>query len=145
MRSLPLTIVLLAGAAYAADPAVAVSGGSVRGGLLQPGGAVFKGIHFAQPPLGDLRWRPPQPVKPWTSVRDAAAFGPPCAQNSDGRILAVSQEDCLYLNLWSPEWPPQSPKPVMFWIHGGGNYGGTASGANFDGESLALHGVVVVT
>lgn len=138
-------VAVLAASGYAADPTVAVTGGSIHGASLNGNGAVFKGIPFAQPPVGDLRWRPPAPVKTWTGVRDAEIFGPPCAQNAGGRILEASREDCLYLNVWAPEWPSQSAKPVMFWIHGGGNYGGTASGANFDGESLARHGVVVVT
>jgi para-nitrobenzyl esterase len=138
---------LLTAAACAAEPGpvVAVTGGSIRGGVLKQNGAVFKGIPFAQAPAGDLRWRPPAAVKPWTGVREAAEFGPPCAQNSSGHMLETSREDCLYLNVWTPEWPAASAKPVMFWIHGGGNYGGTASSPNFDGESLARRGVVVVT
>lgn len=138
-------IVLLANLGFAADPVTEVTAGSIRGSALSQGGAVFKGIPFAQPPVGDLRWRPPLPVKPWTGARDATAFGAPCAQNAGGRMLENSREDCLFLNVWTPEWPAQARRPVMFWIHGGGNYGGTASGANFDGESLARHGVVVVT
>jgi para-nitrobenzyl esterase len=127
------------------DPTVSLASGRVRGGVLAQRGAVFKGIPFAQPPSGDLRWRPPAPVKPWTGEREAGAFGAPCAQNSNGKMLAASSEDCLYLNVWTPEWPAASRRPVMFWIHGGGNYAGTASGANFDGESLARHGVILVT
>jgi len=138
---------LLTFAAFSAEapPNAAVGGGLIRGTLLQQNGAVFKGIPFAQAPTGDLRWRPPTAVKPWTGVRDATEFGPPCAQNSGGHILESSREDCLYLNVWTPDWPVGSARPVMFWIHGGGNYGGTASGANFDGESLARRGVIVVT
>jgi para-nitrobenzyl esterase len=138
-------ISVLAVCGWAADPTAAVTGGPIRGAALKEGGAVFKGIPFAQPPVGDLRWQPPASVKPWVGVRDTVVFGPPCAQNAGGRMLETSREDCLYLNVWTPEWPSQSLKPVMFWMHGGGNYGGTASGANFDGESLARHGVVVVT
>ena len=136
---------LLALPAFAADPSVNVTGGQIKGAALEKGGAVFKGIPFAQPPVGDLRWREPQPVKAWTGARDATAFGAPCAQNSGGRPMQNSSEDCLFLNVWTPEWPARSRKPVMFWIHGGGNYGGTASTPNFDGESLARHGVVLVT
>jgi para-nitrobenzyl esterase len=84
-------------------------------------------------------------VKPWTGERDATRFGAPCSQNSNGRVLEQSSEDCLFLNVWTPEWPARSKRPVMFWIHGGGNYAGTASSVNFDGESLASHGVIVVT
>ena len=78
-------------------------------------------------------------------MRDATRFSAPCAQNAGGHMLETSNEDCLYLNVWTPQWPPEARLPVMFWIHGGGNYGGTASTNNFDGESLARHGVVVVT
>jgi para-nitrobenzyl esterase len=92
-----------------------------------------------------LRWREPQPVKPWTGVRATTSFGAPCAQNSGGRVLETSREDCLYLNMWTPEWPPGARKPVMFWMHGGGNYGGSTGSPNFDGESLARHGVVLVS
>jgi para-nitrobenzyl esterase len=143
---LTASMALLAAPASAADsaPGVAVTGGWIRGSYWDQG-AVFKGIPFAQAPVGELRWRPPLPAKPWSDVRDALAFGPPCAQNSGGRILERSQEDCLYLNVWTPERPAKSPLPVMVWFHGGGNYGGTASSANFDGQSLARHGVVLVT
>jgi para-nitrobenzyl esterase len=145
---LAVLLVLFAVAASAADsaPTVAVTGGQIRGSLLAPiDVAMFKGIPYAQPPVGDLRWRPPLAVKPWLGVRDANAFGSPCAQNANGRMLENSQEDCLFLNVWTPEWPAKSRLPVMVWIHGGGNYGGTASSANFDGQSLARHGVVLVT
>jgi para-nitrobenzyl esterase len=137
--------------ALAADsaPLAAVNSGQLRGALLgapsDKGGAAFKGIPYAQPPVGDLRWREPQPVRSWTGVRDAASFGAPCAQNSGNRPMANSQEDCLFLNVWNSEWPAKAKKPVMVWFHGGGNYGGTASSAASDGESLARHGVVLVT
>ncbi|MBV8735617.1 MAG: carboxylesterase family protein, partial [Solirubrobacterales bacterium] len=117
----------------------------IRGVTLDKGGAVFKGVPYADAPLGDLRWKPPAPVKTWNGVRDATAFGSPCAQNSGGRMLENSKEDCLFLNVWSPEWPAKSRRPVMFWIHGGGNFGGSSSNPGFDGESLARRGVVVVS
>jgi para-nitrobenzyl esterase len=141
-----LTIVLAAASAFAADPpTVALTAGQLRGAALDHSGAVFKGIPFAQPPVGDLRWRAPQAAKAWTGVREATAFSAPCAQNTGGKMMEASSEDCLYLNVWTPDWPSGSKRPVMFWLHGGGNYGGTASSPNFDGESLARHGVVVVT
>jgi para-nitrobenzyl esterase len=145
--ALALAIVWLAIPAGAAEsePTATVTGGQVRGSQLEQGGAAFKGIPFAQPPVADLRWRPPLPVKPWPDVREATAFGPPCTQNSGGRMLDNSREDCLFLNVWTPEWPAKTRLPVMVWIHGGGNYGGTASTGNFDGQSLARHGVVLVT
>ena len=139
-------IALLALPAFAADlPVITVTGGRIRGGALDKGGAVFKGIAFAQAPGGDLRWREPAAVKDWTGVREATSFGSPCAQNAGGRMQETSSEDCLFLNVWTAEWPARGRKPVMVWFHGGGNYAGTASGNNFDGESLARHGVVVVT
>jgi para-nitrobenzyl esterase len=120
-------------------PTVAVTGGQIRGASLSAG-AVFKGIPFAAPPVGDLRWREPMPVKPWTGVRDATAFSARCMQSGEN----VS-EDCLYLNVWTQEWPSKSRKPVMLWIHGGGNFAGSSSEPNFDGESLARRGVVLVS
>src|ERR1700722_8568962 len=80
------------------------------------------------------------PVKPWTGVREATNFGGRCMQGGEG-----VGEDCLYINVWAPEWPSKSRKPVMLWIHGGGNFAGSSSDAIFDGESLARHGVVLVS
>ena len=130
-----------AAAAHAANsgPQVSVAGGPIRGSLANYGGAVFKGIPFAQPPVGDLRWREPMPAKAWTETRDADAFSAPCMQGGN------SSEDCLYLNVWTPEWPPKSRKAVMVWFHGGGNFAGSASDPLFDGESLARQGVLLVT
>ena len=127
-------------AAAQEPPAVTVTGGPLQGALVKGGGAVFKGIPFAAPPLGDLRWREPMPVRPWTGVREATNFGARCMQAGAG----VS-EDCLYINVWTPEWPSKSRKPVMLWIHGGGNFAGSSSEAMFDGESLARRGVVLVS
>src|SRR5512144_551980 len=119
---------VLAMPVFAADsaPTIAVSGGQIRGIAPEKGGAVFKGIPFAQAPVGDLRWREPAAVKAWTGVREATAFGAPCAQNAGGNMLANSSEDCLFLNLRTPEWPARARKPLMVLFHGGGNYAGTA-------------------
>jgi para-nitrobenzyl esterase len=127
------------------QPVAAVTAGQLRGELLASGGAAFEGIPYAQPPVGPLRWREPAPAAPWTGIREATSFGAPCAQNAGGRPLDVSSEDCLYLNIWTPEWPVRSPKPVVVWLHGGGNFGGTASDANASGAELAARGLVVVT
>jgi len=124
-------------------PTVSLAQGNLRGALTANGEAVFKGIPFAQPPVGDSRWRAPLPAKPWTGVRDASAFGPACVQG--GAEGAHSSEDCLYLNVWTPTWPVKSPVAVMVWIYGGGNFAGAASDPIFDGKNLASHGVVLVT
>src|SRR5215475_14791674 len=87
----------------AADPPVATTtSGSVRGAALTAGGAVFKGVPFAQPPVGSLRWREPQPVPKWSDTRDATGFAPPCAQSGQLRaeLAPIGREDCLYLNVW---------------------------------------------
>ncbi|MGA2563081.1 MAG: carboxylesterase family protein [Steroidobacteraceae bacterium] len=142
-------ILLGATTARAADsgPIVAVDGGRVQGAFLSAGGAVFKGIPYAQPPVGALRWREPLPVKAWPGVRAATSFGPACAQTPQllPDIAKTSKEDCLYLNVWTPDWPSKSGKPVMVWIPGGGNFAGAASRPIHDSDSLARHGVVLVT
>jgi para-nitrobenzyl esterase len=116
--------------------------------MVANGGAVFKGVPYAQPPVGPLRWREPLPAKPWSGVRDATSFGAVCVQNSSVLLPdagETSSEDCLFLNVWTPEWPSRSPKAVMVWIPGGGNFVGGSSPDVYDGERLATRGVVVVT
>jgi len=131
--------------ALSSPPVVSTRVGHVRGAVLDNGGAVFMGIPYARPPVGDLRWREPMPAERWSGVRDATTFSAPCAQNVGGRLFEKSSEDCLYLNVWTAEWPVRSPKPVVVWLHGGGNFGGTASDANATGEHLARRGLVFVT
>ena len=145
-----ILLVLVAGGAWAdSDPTVKITGGQIKGALLGKGGAVFKGVPYAQPPVGELRWREPMPVKPWAGVRDATAFGAICAQPAifNRNAPRFSNEDCLYLNVWTPEWPSRSRMPVMVWVPGGGNFaGGIKAGIpDDDGESLSRHGVVVVS
>jgi para-nitrobenzyl esterase len=125
------------------SPIVSVSAGQLRGSLTPEGVAVFKNIPFAQPPVGDLRWREPLPPKPWTGVRDATVFGPMCHQNDNPNT--PHSEDCLQLNIWTPTWPMKSRVPVMVWFHGGGNTAGSGVEPLFNGEVLARHGVVLVT
>ena len=128
--------------AVGAGPMVSISTGQLRGSVSGAGGAVFKNIPFAQPPVGDLRWREPLPAKAWVGVRDATAFGPMCNQNDNAQL--PHSEDCLQLNVWTPTLPPASPLPVMVWVHGGGNVAGSGVEPLFNGEVLAGRGVVVV-
>lgn len=110
---------------------------------------MFKGIPYAAPPVGALRWKPPQPPVAWTSPRTATAFGPRCMQ---GRIYSDMvfrdngpSEDCLNLNVWTPAKSASAKLPVMVWIFGGGFAAGSASEPRQDGEVLAQKGVVVVS
>lgn len=130
----------------AADPLVQTALGTLLGatdGLVDS----FKGIPYAAPPVGEFRWRPPQPVTPWEGTRKAKEFGPSCAQAgwgaAPGTIAAGSSEDCLYLNVWRPAGAKMGAKlPVMVWIHGGGFTGGSG---NTSGDGFAKQGVVLVT
>ena len=110
---------------------------------------MFKGIPYAAPPVGPLRWKPPQPVQRWTGVRQAMVFGPRPMQ---GRIFTDMvfrdngpSEDCLYLNIWMPEHHAPGKLPVMVWIYGGGFAAGASSEPRQDGENLAKKGVIVVS
>ena len=143
-------LLLTSGARSATDDLVVnTTNGQVRGVIRRGGGAEFLGIPFAQPPVGDLRWREPQPVKAWKGVRDAATFGAPCAQAVLGdwnrHDAETGKEDCLFLNVITPEWRAKKPLPVMFWIHGGANAGGTASSALYKDGTLVQHGILLVT
>jgi para-nitrobenzyl esterase len=126
----------------ASKPIATVGAGQLRGSLTYDGVAIFKNVPFAEPPVGDLRWREPIPAKAWTGIRDAANFGPACVQT--GHLNAVSSEDCLQLNIWTPTWPMKSPVPVLVWFHGGGNTAGSAIEPLFNGENFARHGVIIV-
>lgn len=135
-------------AAAQEDPVVAVTGGRIRGRLTPDGGAAFKSVPYARPPLGDLRWREPQPVASWEGVREAAQFSVACTQLSEGwnaRYVTGSAEDCLYLNVAAPEWPVKTERPVMVWIHGGSNTAGSGQAAGFDQRTLVRRGLVLVT
>ncbi|MDB6042462.1 MAG: Carboxylesterase, type [Gammaproteobacteria bacterium] len=148
-------------AAARESPIAEVADGKLRG-LQYDTAVVFKGIPYARPPVDDLRWREPQPVVTWSGVRDATRPGSPCTQSSAGLNSFVaplalaygarydgepvqSSEDCLYLNVWVPAWPPRSPLPVMVWLHGGSNTAGSGSQSVYDGTALVSHGVVLVT
>lgn len=122
--------------------------GPVRG-VAQAGVIAFKGIPYAQAPVGALRWRAPQPVQPWTAVRDATQYGADCMQHpfgGDAAPLGVTPaEDCLYLNVWRPAGGGKAPLPVMVWLHGGGFVNGGSSPATYDGSGLARQGVILVS
>ncbi|MGD0499939.1 MAG: carboxylesterase family protein [Bryobacteraceae bacterium] len=116
---------------------------------------MFKGIPFAAPPVGPLRWKAPQPPASWTGIRRSVDFGPRCVQGSgygDYRFIDPGpSEDCLYLNLWMPEAsydgraPEEIKLPVMVWIYGGGFQAGTAAEPRHDGAALSRRGVILVT
>lgn len=109
---------------------------------------VFNGIPFAAPPVGELRWKPPGPVKPWDDVRECTEFGPWCPQPRQTLLNVVSakqSEDCLYLNVWTAAKSAGDKLPVMVWIHGGGCTTGSGAMPFYNGEHLARQGVVVVT
>jgi len=138
-------------------------------GSTQASVRVFRGIPFAAPPLGENRWRAPQPAAKWEGVRNAEAFGAPCSAGAPfggrggpgrgARGGAPAQppaaaappreparsEDCLYLNVWTSAGSPNDKRPVMLWIYGGGFTGGAGGMAWYDGENLAAKGPVIVT
>ena len=128
---------------------------AVEGGLLalpEPaasGVRNFKGVPYAAAPVGDLRWRPPQPLEPWSGVRRSDVFGPNSIQGivfSDIDPFAAGiSEDCLYLNVWTPALGASERLPVMVWIHGGGFAVGSGAEPRYDGANLAAKGIVVVT
>ena len=103
----------------------------------------FKGIPYAEPPVGNLRWTPPRPARNWKGVRKAENFGDSCAQSFPKAVPA--SEDCLYLNIWTPAKSAGDRLPVMFWIHGGGFFVGSPREDLYDGEEISKKGVVVVT
>lgn len=128
------------------EPCAATTASGPVTGLVEGAVSVYRGIPYAAPPVGDLRWRPPQSVQPWTTPRACTAFGPSCPQKEDKLLVtpAPFSEDCLYLNVWTTARAGER-RPVMFWIHGGGFIQGGAAQSVYDGAALARQGVVVVT
>lgn len=144
---------------------VTIDTGAVQGvtGTVKPTVRIFKGIPFAAPPVGDLRWKAPQPAAKWGGVFKADAFGPPCSNGAPSRgggpgrgaapgaapAVAPRQppasEDCLTVNVWTSANRANDRRPVMMWIYGGGFTGGSGGNAWYDGEDLAAKGPVVVT
>ena len=154
MRNLLVAAVLLSSSAFAAitDP-VRVEQGLLAGTNGSSAEMrVYRGIPFAAPPVGDLRWRAPQPAAKWQGVRQAAEFSNACWQTPYPAALAIYQaklpplsEDCLYLNIWTAAKSTKDRLPVMVWIHGGGFTRGFAGTSSYDGEALARKGAVIVT
>jgi para-nitrobenzyl esterase len=142
---------------FSSSPRATLDSGVVAG-LCEDGVRVFKGVPFAAPPVGALRWRPPQPVQPWPEPRLAVEFGPAPLQgrqntdtmmyhaNGAGPRELVISEDCLYLNVWTPDDEPgNSQRAVMVWLHGGGNRRGHGGQDIHNGAALAARGIVVIT
>ncbi len=129
-----------------ATSVVPTAQGAVRGELTADGRHLFRGIPYAAPPVGPLRWTPPQPVRGWKSVRDATRSAPSCPQVDRGWNAAAARfasEDCLYLEVGTPGPKPAKPMPVMVWIHGGSNYAGGGAGTIQSG--IVRKGVVLVS
>ncbi|MGE5199367.1 MAG: carboxylesterase/lipase family protein [Rhodospirillaceae bacterium] len=166
LAALAVAIGLGSIAASQTPPVVRVDGGELQG-VAADGVEAFKGVPFAAPPVGDLRWRPPQPPAPWTGVRQAAEFGADCMQGRFGPPptaapgappaaapaaaapappARVPSEDCLFLNVWRPaNAAPGAKLPVMVWIHGGGFTGGSGASPNTSGAQFAKQGVILVS
>jgi para-nitrobenzyl esterase len=106
---------------------------------------VFKGIPYAAPPVGDLRWRAPQPAAKWDGVLKADQFGPVCMQGARGGSSPAPSEDCLSVNVWTAAKSASEKRPVIVWTYGGGFTGGSGAEPRYDGEALAKKGVVFVT
>ena len=153
MKSVLLAIAIAA-APWVSAAAYAVTTARVEQGLIEgtkDGGlTIYIGIPFAAPPLGELRWRAPQPPADWSGVRQADKFAPECMQGgmgggpNAGSPPAMS-EDCLYLNVWTPAKSPKARIPVLVWIYGGGFNAGATSVPTYSGEVLARKGVVLVS
>src|SRR5947209_13478367 len=145
-------VLAMAAAAQITDP-IKVEQGLLSGATgKQADVRIYRGIPFAAPPIGDLRWKEPQPPAPWKGVREAKEFSKACWQTPypAAAVLYRSElpplsEDCLYLNIWTAAKSPKAKLPVMVWIHGGGFTRGHADSRAYDGESLARKGVIVVT
>jgi para-nitrobenzyl esterase len=139
MLQLCAAAMLLAAQAGFAQVVVKIDSGLVAGDNGDI--ASWKGIPYAQPPVGDLRWRPPQPIAPWQGIRHATDFGPMCPQGDPAHLKPDMNEDCLSLNVWSGA-KSGDKLPVLVWIHGGGFGGGSG---RMDGAPLARLGMVVVS
>lgn len=150
-----VTAVTLMAEVARAAPVVQTRDGAVAG-TADAGVLVYRGLPFAAPPVGALRWRAPQPVTPWQGIRDASHFAASCEQPRRAPAAVIPwtaeylsdppfSEDCLYLNVWTPSVHPLRPLPVLVWIYGGGFTEGSGEVPLYRGADLARHGIVVVT
>ncbi|MDE2181947.1 MAG: carboxylesterase family protein [Alphaproteobacteria bacterium] len=142
-------VLLVLGTAQASPPApLSVDGGLIAAAPDTQGLRVYKGLPYAAPPVGDLRWRPPAPVVPWSGVRPVDRYAPNCLQPKAFHDIdpfnPSMSEDCLYLNVWTAAKPGEA-RPVLVWIHGGGYAAGYGGEPRHDGTVLAGKGLVVVT
>jgi para-nitrobenzyl esterase len=144
----PLLVATLSAATGPADPArVVITSGPIEGSV-EGKTIAFRGIPYASAPVADLRWRAPQPVSPWTQVRNTKEFAPVCMQQMipmDEPQLTSPSEDCLFLNVWKPVSTTTKARPVVVWIHGGGLMNGGSASRIFDGATFANNGFVTVT
>ena len=146
--ALVLAVLLPGAAAAAAEPAVDAPAGVVRG-VQDRDLRVFRGIPYAEPPVGERRWRAPAPLTRWEGTRDATRFGAACMQPKPqapsiyGWDLPAMSEDCLSLNIWAPQ--DARGAPVFVWIHGGALASGSGADPIYDGSALARRGIVVVS
>ena len=138
------------------DRIVTTDCGKIRGAAgADPKFSVYKGVPYAKPPVGQLRWRRPQPMDPWEGVKDCVEFGciaPQALHEVDSlygkeffQHEETRSEDCLYLNIWTPSMGGGEKLPVLFWVHGGALTGGYGSEPEFDGEAFCREGVILVT
>jgi para-nitrobenzyl esterase len=150
-RTAALSALLLSlNAADLSKGIVQVEGGLIEGDVSsKPGVRVFKGIPYAAPPVGDLRWKEPKPVVKWDGIRRADKFGPRCMQTPVSNVIAFrdagNSEDCLHLNVWTPAQSASDMLPVMLWIHGGAFQMSASSEPRHDGAALASRGVILVS
>ena len=146
---LPLAVFFLAACTALTPPdEVTIDTGALKG-VIDEGTISFKGIPYAAPPVGDLRWQPPQPAAEWSGLREAFEYAPDCKQlpfPGDAAPLGVeSAEDCLYTNVWRPAEQAGEKLPVMVWFYGGGFVNGGSSPAVYDGSAFAEEGVILVS
>jgi para-nitrobenzyl esterase len=148
IRALLLVVVPATSAITLAQSPKALTESGAISGLRESGLSVYKGVPFAAPPIGDLRWRPPAPVALWTGTRKTDGFAPACMQTGvsmRGEAPPTVNEDCLYLNIWTPAKSVHEHLPVLVWIYGGRYINGSASMPLYWGDRLAHKGVIVIT